>query len=433
MLTADLVVARVVRGEVRPRYVREDDPAALERARQVVEVFEAHVGRPRGALDEALAALLGEGTEFLFHRGLAKLLSDRACFEVRAPCDPARLRQRLFEEAAKVHPVVAVADRVHTVSRDEVVRRVAEEFAIDPSDVGRAMYADLEHEHVMTEGPGLSPEALLRRYNVALAQAVLLRATALTIEIAAGDPARYRQLFRYVKFYRLMHSVTGDGARGYTITLDGPLSLFQHSQKYGLQLAEFLPALLLCDGWRATAEVRWGRARRPSLLRLSSEQGLTSHYPDRGVYLTREEQHLVARMAAMDTPWSLERRALIIDLGGRGVLVPEFVLRHRHDGREALVEVMGFWRKEYLAARLALLRDAGPTNLVVLAPWRLRGDEDKVSYAPAGVIFYKDVIPLRDLLERAEEVALRPGTQAPSLDGAHAEVGEQEGGPRRGG
>ncbi len=44
MLTADLVSARVMKREVRPRYVRADDPAALELARQVVDVFDAHVG-----------------------------------------------------------------------------------------------------------------------------------------------------------------------------------------------------------------------------------------------------------------------------------------------------------------------------------------------------------------------------------------------------
>lgn len=408
MLTADLVSARVVKGEVRPRYIPADDPAALALARQVVDVFDAHVGATREALDDALAALLGEGTEFLLHRGLAKLLTDRATFEVRAPCEPARLRQRLFEEAARSHPAVAVADAVHGVSRDDIVRRVAAELGVDPAAVTAAMYADLEGELVMTAGPRLAPEALLQRYNVALAQAVLLRATSLTIEIAPGDPARYRQLFRYVKFYRLMHAVSGRGEQGYTITLDGPMSLFTLSQKYGLQLAEFFPALLLCAAWRATAEVRWGKEKRPLLLRLSSELGLASHYPDKGVYVTREEQHLLDRFADLATPWTLERRAEVIDLGGRGVLVPELVIRHTGDGREALVDVMGFWRKEYLDARLALLREEGPRHLILLAPWRLRGDEGELARAAAEVIFYKDVIPAKELIERAERVARAP-------------------------
>lgn len=407
MLTADLIAARVVKGEVKPRYVSPTDPAALALAAQMVEVFREHVGRTREALDGALAALLGEGTEYLLHRGLAKLLSDRAEFEVKSACEPSLLRRRLFEEAAKVHPAVAVADAVHKVTRDEVVARVAAELGVDAEAVTGAMYADLEAEHVMTTGPDLAPEALLHRYNVGLAQAVLLRATSMTVEIAAGAPARYRQLFRYVKFYRLMHQVTGTAKTGYVLRLDGPMSLFQLSQKYGLQLAEFLPALLLCEAWKVSADVLWGKEKRALTLRLSSEQGLVSHYPDKGVYVTREEQFLVDRFAELKTPWALERKSEVVDLGGKGVLVPEFVLRHKTDGRVAYVEVMGFWKREYLEARLALLRSDGPKNLVLAVPWRLRGNDDELADAPGEVLFFKDVIVAKELLERAERVAKR--------------------------
>ena len=53
MLTADLIAARVVKGEVKPRYVSPTDPAALALAAQMVAVFAEHVGRTREALDGA--------------------------------------------------------------------------------------------------------------------------------------------------------------------------------------------------------------------------------------------------------------------------------------------------------------------------------------------------------------------------------------------
>ena len=408
MLTADLIAARVVKGEVRPRYVRADDPEVVTLAAQMVDVFAAHVGRTRDALDGALAALLGEGTEYLLHRGLAKLMLDRAEFEVRAPCEPATLRRRLFEEAARNHPAVQTADAMHPVSRDDVIARVAAALDVDAAQITGAMYADLEGELVMARGPDLTADALVQRYNLGLAQAALLRATSMTVEIAASTPARYRQLFRYIKFYRLMHTVEGTAKRGYTIRLDGPMSLFSLSQKYGLQLAEFLPALCLCADWRASAEVMWGKEKRPLTLKLTSEQGLVSHSPDKGVYVTREEQHLLDRFADLDTPWELDHKSQVIDLGGRGVLIPEFVLRHRGDGRVAYVEVMGFWKREYLEARLDLLRDEGPKNLVLLVPWRLRGSDEELKRAADEVVFFKDVIPAKELLERASRVALAP-------------------------
>ncbi len=405
MLTTDLLRARTYKGEVRPRYLNPDDPENLALATGLVTVFASHVGASREALDNALTTLLGEGTDVLLHRGLAKLLSDRAEFTMESPCDPTTLRRRLFEESAKNHPAVRTADAVHTVTRDDVIARVAAELGISAEAAQQAMYADLNDALRMVRGPDVSPQALLHRYNLALAQAVLLRAVSLTVEIPPGDPGRYRQLFRYVKFFRLMHRVTGRSDEGYRVVLDGPASIFHQSQKYGLQLAEFLPALALCPAWSAQAELSWGTDRRPMSFKLTSSQGLVSHYPDTGVYVTREEQWLMDRWAAMDTPWVLERRAELIDLGGRGVLIPDFVVRHPEDGRFARVEILGFWRREYLHARWKLLQEHGPANLVVAVPWRLRGSEDEIGDLPGAVMPFKDVILAKELLSRVERIA----------------------------
>lgn len=415
MLTADLVRARVTKGEVRPRYVEPKDPALLDLAAQMIALYAAHVGRTRDALDGALAALLGEGTDYLLHRGLAKLLADRSEFAVRAPLEPVALRRALFEEAAKNHPAVLAADEVHAVTRDMVVARVAERLGVTPDAVASAMYADLEGEQVLTEAPATEAEPLLHRYNLALAQAVLLRATSLTIRVAPGDPQRYRQLFRYIKFYRLMHAVSGTSATGYAITLDGPLSLFQLSQKYGVQLAEFLPALALCPQWEAEAEVLWGRDKSRHVFRVSSEAGLVSHYPDTGQYVTREEQWLLDRFAALGGPWTLERRAELIDLDGRGVLIPDLAVRHA-DGRVAWLEIVGFWKRDWLESRLALLREAAPKNLILAVPWRLRGSDESLADSPVEVMFYKETVIAKELVERAEKVALAApaGVEAPA-------------------
>ncbi|MEZ4390297.1 MAG: DUF790 family protein [Polyangiales bacterium] len=405
MLTADLVRARIVKGEVRPRYVDPADPGLVALAESMIALYAEHVGRRRDDLDGALAALLGEGTDFLLHRGLAKLLLDRSEFEVRAPVAPAALRRALFEAAARSHPPALVADAVHTVTRDMIVAEVAAALEVPEGECLAAMYADLDGEQVLTAVAPVTATALLQRYNLALAQAVLLRATSLTLRVAASDPQRYRQLFRYIKFYRLMHAVTGTAATGYEITLDGPLSLFQLSQKYGLQLAEFLPALALCPSWTAQAEVLWGKDRKRYTLRVSSEDGLVSHYPDTGQYVTREEQWLLDRLDAVGGAWSVERRGEILDLDGRGVLIPDLALRHA-DGRVAWLEIVGFWKRDWLAARLALLRDAAPKNLILAVPWRLRGSDESLEETPVEVIFYKETILAKELLERAEKVAL---------------------------
>lgn len=408
MLTADLLRARVRNGEVRPLYLDPADPELRALAASLIELFATHVGRRRGALEDAVAERVGVQRDYLLYRGLAKLLFDRCAFEVDAPCDPVVLRRRVFERAARFHPVaLAGGDPVHSVTRQDVLAAVAAELGISPMALEGALFADLEREQVLRTFEPITPEALLHRYNLALAQAVLLRAVSLTIAIAPGDPARYRQLFRYIKFYRLMHTVQGDRVRGYVITLDGPVSLFQPSSKYGIQMAEFLPALILCEGWTLEARLLWGKDRRPARFCLRSGSGLVSHYPDTGVYVTDEERYFVERFESMNSAWVLEKRPEIVDLGGQGVLVPDFVLRHRDDGREALLEIVGFWRKNYLERRLALLRAYGPPNLVLAVSTRLRIGKEDLEEIPGEVVFFKDVIVSKEVLARAERVAIK--------------------------
>ena len=52
-----------------------------------------------------------------------------------------------------------------------------------------------------------------------------------------------------------MHVINGNHADGYQITLDGPVSMFRLSQKYGIRMALFLPVLLQCDRWWMDAKV----------------------------------------------------------------------------------------------------------------------------------------------------------------------------------
>ena len=49
-------------------------------------------------------------------------------------------------------------------------------------------------------------------------------------------------------------------ADGYTLQIDGPLSLFSATNKYGLQMALFLPSLLACATSGSTPSCAGGRS-----------------------------------------------------------------------------------------------------------------------------------------------------------------------------
>jgi predicted nuclease of restriction endonuclease-like RecB superfamily len=148
-----------------------------------------------------------------------------------------------------------------------------------------------------------------------------------TLTAHRNDPGEYKLLFRYLKLFGLMAYIEGDADHGFTLTIDGPASLFTPSPRYGLALAKLLPALLHVTRWSlaATLVPRQGVASIPQGTRFTLEAGcgLVSHYPPETPYDSMLEQAFAERWAKTPTPWRLEREVDLIPLPG-SAMVPDF-------------------------------------------------------------------------------------------------------------
>jgi predicted nuclease of restriction endonuclease-like RecB superfamily len=405
MLTADLVRVVVRKGEIRPSWIDTSKPQWVERAEELCALFERAQDVRRVELEEAMDDLVGDETGHLVTRGFAKLLDDRCTWETGAAIEPVDLRKLVFEAAFRQHPIASVPTEGR-VDRAQVLQQVASELSMTVEALERALYGDLRDEQRLVEYKPMAPRDLLDRYNLALAQGVLLRARELRVRVAVDRPQRLRQLYRWLKFHQLMHRSQRVSPSLWDIVIDGPLSLFAQSQRYGLLMAQFLPAIALLDQWSLEADVEWPHHDGPLLFRLSSEDGLRSHLSDRGTWLSPEDKVLFDRINA-DTEWIATRDAEVMDLGGQDVLVPDLVLTHRTTGRRAFVEIVGFWRAAWLERRAEALRKYGPPGLIVCVSRRLATGEKGDRIDPTW-IDYAEVIPLARVLARAQETAVLP-------------------------
>lgn len=421
MLTSDLIRARLYQGAVKPSYVKEDEEL-LRLAETLIDIFERHVGRPRHELDAELKEQIGSGTEFLLHRGLAKLLYDRCELDTHASVEPEVLRQIAFETAARAWraPLPAadgeasdsLPSRDFHFDRAAVIQEVVRSHEFDDDDddgpvrldAGRFehnLYADLKDQQILQRLEPCTPEWLLRRYNTALAQAVLLRAVELEIDIRGQEPQQYRALWRKIKFFQLLYRVKGDANSGYQLRLDGPLSLFQSSQRYGLQMASFLPTLLHFRGWTLEASVRWGKRRRVTF-QLDDRSGLTPHTRLSGQWQPEEVRAFPEQFRKLESDWRVSEDGELLDLGGEGVLVPDFVFEHPLTGTRVAMEVFGFWNRGAVKGRLRLLRKHGPKNLLLgLSKALAAGEEvDELEAMGTEVYVFRSIPIARRVLKR---------------------------------
>ena len=387
MLTGKLIRVRNARNKLVPAYIDDNNATWLGVAEQMLLVYREAAGRTRGEIEEDLADLVGEGPQSLTPAGLAKLLEDRCEFEVASEKPPDELREMAFRRAAKQRAEGAF-------DRAAVIAEVAAEVDLTPEVLDRSLFADLKAEQRVESFKDCTAEQLLQRYNVALAQGILLRSTYMEVRVWSETPARFRQLFRAVKFHRLICTIHAAAGSSYTLKLDGPLSLFSSSQKYGLQLALFLPTLLHCKAFELSANIRWGTERQEKLFTLSATDGLRSHVPDFGTYTPPEVTMFADSFTAKVKGWTLAAEPNPVTLHD-GVWVPDFKLTHTKTGKEVYVELFGFWRKGGVETLHQRLQRSIPGQFVLCVSGQMRAEDESEESTKPGIYHYKRT-PLPD-------------------------------------
>lgn len=400
MLTADLVRARLRKGVLTPEYVSPLDAELVGLAQRLIEIFARNVGRTQRNLNADLKDFLGTGTTFLLHRGLAKLLRDRCEFATVAAIEPEELRRSTFLAAAAAY---CDGDGFH-FDRDAVCAGVCTEHGIDADTFEQGLYADLKDEQQLVDFKNCDPDWLLDRYNVALAQAALLRATSMRVRVRHDDASRYRELFRWMKFCRLLYDVEVCEEGGYDITLDGPLAMFKASSRYGVQMAQFLPVLLHFDEFALEATVLHGPKRREVKFELEATRGLRPISRLRGQWRPEEVDWLVDRFRKLDCDWSISESSEVVDLGEQGILIADHVFTHEPSATRVYLEILGYWRRGSLATRLEVLRAHGPANMILAVSKELHVDDEDIEDLPGEVVVFRVTPIARDILAALERI-----------------------------
>lgn len=385
MLTADLAQSWLRGGRTGPRYIETEDADYLRDAAELIRLFVEHEGKTRQELERALEEYVGLGTDYKIMRGLIKLLMDASRFETASPVDPIEIRRALFLKARPHHPLID-----DEKARAQITMEASLELGCAPEALVNGLYADLPSNQKLIEFEHLNESELLDLYNLAQAQALLYRCVSMQLSVEPQGTENYRELFAAIKAYRLIHTIKGSPSEGYEVRLDGPVSMFHRSQKYGVQMAVFLPALLLCKGWSMRAEIAQKPGSSPAFFEMNSLQTrLRSHYA--GAMMPREagaQEKLAQSWTRLETEWRLEPCSEVIDLG-ESAFIPDFVLTHEADGRRFFLEILGFWTPRHLQERLKEFEHARIENFIIAASDELRGSREALTRVPPHTIIFK--------------------------------------------
>lgn len=334
-------------------------------ARKLLEIYTAGSGRTRRELHRAVEDALATHIDCPSRRIAAfqKLLDERAQYARDAGRQAAKLRQQVFLAAASSHPLVSRVEGIYCHLEQDVKQRIAAELNLSWEQIDSRLFSDVIEFQRLEKFDGYeSPEALLARYNVAQTQAALYGAEQLLV----WSRQDHKTILRYAKLARLMHSIRREVDGSYCFRFDGPASILRRSTRYGVAMARFLPGLLACDQWRATAKIinRWGKRYR---LEISSHDGLHGTAASASEFDSDVEAEFAAAWEQADCGiWKLEHESDILH-AGQSVFTPDFTLVAA-DGRRVLLEIVGYWTPEYLQYKTQQLDKFQQHDILLAVP-----------------------------------------------------------------
>ncbi len=316
MLPWELAVYRVRRGRVFPIF-RDLSGRNWELAQSVIDTFRAHVGKTRRELAENLEELTLT-PDYRFVKGLIRLMERRCVFEGGE--DAVEFRMKVF--------------RRYPANPEQR----AKELGMSVDEMLARMFADINPR--LLKVMDTTANELLMDYNLSLAQTMLFRAT--RMEAQFSEPRVYRAL----KFFGLIYSMDSENH----VTVDGPVSIFSQTTRYGTRFARLLPFIVHREPWSIRAS-----------LKLREENAILElEHLRHGYYFPRRIEEMEEDVKIDATKCMVERFERPVKVGKK-YRVPSY--RVRCGDFEFFIELFKFWSWNYIE-RIA--RDAMESHVPIL-------------------------------------------------------------------
>jgi predicted nuclease of restriction endonuclease-like RecB superfamily len=228
-------------------------------------------------------------------------------------------------------------------------------------------FSKLESTELIQNG-----EDLIKRYNLALAQGILLKSQKLTCSVGSLSLPIQRKFLSLIKFHQLVVEFTKFSVDCIEFELSGPLAIFENTSTYGFKLAKFFPHLIHLPDWKIQAEIAIGK--KNALLQLSSKnplhsfyQSLTGYYPEELLFFARQWEE--KWKDKMQQPFTIQLEVEPVRLDGKNLMIPDFNICC--DGKEPYhVELFHRWHSHQLLNRLRDLDNNKNSTIFIIGVCR---------------------------------------------------------------
>jgi uncharacterized protein len=407
MLPSQLLRVRTRKGEIIPLFSgMENKFGHLELAKVIINEFEESAAKKekKKTLSERVSLVESNFDDYRLVRGLSALLERRCQFNtaINQGDDNHKdivtivdIRRLVWEESS--NRGFALTDS----RRDEILNVIASKTKLSPTSIMQSIWRDLDENMVLEYFDSVGPEELLGWYDLSLLQTLLFTCTRLEFGVKGG--ANWKNVFRKVKHLGLMYNLrkqvtssdTSDAAANYdknrsenlihakmkvegdqdnrlVCSIDGPVSLFKLTDRYGTSIAKLIPFIISSSWWYLNAHIvrKTMSGKKIYEFRASSEalQHLKLREPPRNhksnsinnrlnpsYFDSSLEEKFAIKFEHLANRWTIKREPDPLIVGNGIAFIPDFLFEKY--GRKIYLEIVGFWTKEYLEKKFQKVSD----------------------------------------------------------------------------
>ncbi|MCW3997622.1 MAG: DUF790 family protein [Candidatus Bathyarchaeota archaeon] len=383
MLPSSLLVVWKRQGKIYPRYIKKTNKN-LELAKKLIEFYEKNIGKKKKVIKEYVTEL--EEYNYRLIRGLSVLLDRRSTFKCTCNFDPKKIRRKIFDLTGNLGPATNLQKRKHILKETSKTLRVPIDF------IEKNIYADLDNELELESFESPSSSELIEKYNLSLTQTLLFD----SIELRFTTLYNWQKIFFKAKKLGLIYKAFKNGE--IWIKIDGPISLFKLTRRYGSNIAKLVPSIIGSSNWKIEAKILWKYTNEVYSFRIDSikHKDLFKLQVEPETYDSIVESDFGSRFQALKTKWIMRREPEPL-ITGKYVLLPDFSFER--ENLKVYMEVVGFWTTAYLLRKIKKLREIKVKMLVAVDQSLACEAISQLKKQPSlNILYYKKKIPLAPVL-----------------------------------
>ncbi|MDI6803280.1 MAG: DUF790 family protein [Bacteroidota bacterium] len=367
------------------------DPNDKPLCKDVAQIFQElqnFVGKPLREVTEEIEGInISEKKESIrkLRREIAEYITESFDDELPNNLSPADIRKYIFTSVwDKGHGFITSESGLFMPTSDEIFSTAGKYFNLETKVIEKYFFADIPEEKLLKIKPEVTatdPSSIIRALNSRRLKWKLRKSIGLklAIPVYTEKNSPYTSIIWSLKKCHLMYDTVQNG-NDIVFNVTGPFGLFMHTTIYGNRLAQLMEMLVqetMCS-WKVQVDIlnrKFAKTISENIETVILDNSMSDLFANKvditEKFKSSDEEAFMRYITRYSSDLDVSYEGTIIPLKSEegkhiGFFIPDFVLVNRNTQEQILIEIVGYWREEYLQRKIEKIKLLKDRNLILI-------------------------------------------------------------------